>query len=166
MTAGRDCGRLALLGVAAVCIGSVGFALLSQYQFGMQPCPWCTFQRLLYLVIAALALLAAAGGGLLRRALAALAALVAAGGVVAAYWQHFHAAQDDACNLTLADRILQSLGLFDLAPSVFAPMASCAEAEVSLLGVPYAFWSLALFLALCAALALLAAGRMACPRRL
>ena len=48
-------------------------------------------------------------------------------------------------NLTLADRILESLGLLELAPEVFMPMASCADAAVDLLGVPYAFWSLALF---------------------
>jgi protein dithiol:quinone oxidoreductase len=39
--------------------------------------------------------------------------------------------------------------LFDHAPQVFAPMASCAEAAVTLLGIPYAFWSLFVFL-LCA----------------
>jgi len=30
-------------------------------------------------------------------------------------------------------------------PVVFAATASCADAKVALLGVPYEFWSLALF---------------------
>jgi len=34
---------------------------------------------------------------------------------------------------------------------VFEPTASCADAAVNLLGVPYAFWSLGLFTVLCAA---------------
>lgn len=153
----RGCARRSLLAVAAVSVGSVGVALVSQYQFNMLPCPWCTFQRLLYLVVGALALAAALLPGLTRRLLAALGALVALGGVAAAYWQHFHAAAGDSCDLTLADKILKQLGLFDLAPSVFAPMASCADASVDLLGVPYAIWSLLLFAALAAALGWLAA---------
>lgn len=152
----RDCTRRCLLAVAAVSVGSVGLALVSQYQFGMLPCPWCTFQRLLYLVVGVLALAAALLPGLARRLLAGLAALVAVGGVAAAYWQHFHAAASASCDLTLADKILRQLGLFDLAPSVFAPMASCADASVSLLGVPYAIWSLVLFAALAAVLGRLA----------
>jgi protein dithiol:quinone oxidoreductase len=34
---------------------AVGVALLSQYRFDMQPCPWCVFQRLLLLAIAVVA---------------------------------------------------------------------------------------------------------------
>lgn len=145
--------RSVLLGVAALAAGSVGVALVSQYQFGMLPCPWCTFQRLLYLAVALLALLSAALSGAARRLLAGLAALVAAGGVGAAYWQQFHASKEASCDLTLADRIMQQLGLYDAAPSVFAPWASCADGAVNLLGVSYALWSLALFAALAAALA-------------
>jgi protein dithiol:quinone oxidoreductase len=144
----RPAPLLALIAIAS--FGAVGIALVSQYQFDMQPCPWCTFQRLLFLLVGAFALI-----GLLipssgvRKVLAFGALLVAASGAASALWQHFVAARSDSCNLTLADRILKALGLFDLAPQVFAPMASCADAAVNLLGVPYAFWSLMLF-ALCA----------------
>ena len=52
-----------LLGaMAVVCFGAVGLALVSQYRFDMQPCPWCTLQRLIFLLIGLLALL----GTLLR----------------------------------------------------------------------------------------------------
>ena len=37
--------------VALACFGGVGLALLSQYRFDMQPCPWCTLQRLIFLVL-------------------------------------------------------------------------------------------------------------------
>ena len=136
-----------LLGlIALACFGAVGVALVSQYHFDMPPCPGCTLQRLIFLVIGSLALL-----GLLlrsnrvRQVAAAAGLLLALCGVASAVWQHFVAAASASCNLTLADRILQALGLWDLAPSVFAPTASCAEAAVDLLGVPYAFWSLARF---------------------
>ncbi|MFZ5551345.1 MAG: disulfide bond formation protein B [Pseudomonadota bacterium] len=142
---GRPAPLLALIAVA--CFGAVGLALVSQYHFDMPPCPWCTLQRLIFLVIGALALLAlllrSAG---VRKVLALGGLLLALSGIAAALWQHFVAAASDSCNLTLADRILQTLGLWDLAPGVFAPTASCAEAAVNLLGVPYAFWSLGVFL--------------------
>lgn len=132
--------------IALACFAAVGLALVSQYHFDMPPCPWCTLQRLIFLVIGALALL----GLLLRSAgvqkVLALGGLIfALCGIAAALWQHFVAAASDSCNLTLADRLLQALGLWDLAPQVFAPTASCAEAAVNLLGVPYAFWSLGVF---------------------
>ena len=133
-----------LLAITALSWSAVGLALLSQYRFDMPPCPWCTLQRLIFLVIGALALLGAVLPPL-RKALAALAVLLSLSGVAAALWQHFVAAASNSCNLTLADRILESLGLLELAPEVFMPMASCADAAVDLLGVPYAFWSLALF---------------------
>lgn len=125
---------------------SVGAALVSQYQFDMQPCPWCTLQRLIYLLLGALAFGAAAlphGGP--RRIASALAAVMAVLGMGAAAWQHWVAAASASCNLTLADKILANLGLFELSPEVFAPMASCADAAVDLLGVPYALWSLGLY---------------------
>ena len=143
----RPSSRLILLGVTTAAWGAVGAALVSQFHYDMQPCPWCTLQRLIFLLIglftAIAALIPAAWG---RKALAWLATLMAACGVAAALWQHKVAALDTmGCAQTLADKILSKLGLFDLAPDVFAPTASCADAAVDLLGVPYALWSLALF---------------------
>jgi disulfide bond formation protein DsbB len=55
------------------------------------------------------------------------------------------AAASASCNLTLADRINTAIGLDALWPEVFAPYASCADAAATLLGVPYEFYSLTLF---------------------
>ena len=114
----------------------------------MLPCPWCTLQRLLFLVIGTLALMGALSPSpALRRVVSWLGALVAVSGIASALWQQFVAAASASCNLTLADRILDGLGLFTLAPAIFEPQASCADASVNLLGIPYALWSAALFAA-------------------
>ena len=136
-------------GVAIACLAAVGAALVSQHVFGMQHCPWCVLQRVIFLAIAL-----ACGLGLLWRSAAGrvlaggLGLLLALGGIAAALWQHFQAAASASCNLTLADKIVSGwLGLDSLWPDVFSARASCADAAVSLLGVPYDFWSLALFVA-------------------
>ena len=50
--------------------------------------------------------------------------------------------------MTLADRIMGTLGLDSTWPDIFAARASCADAKVNLAGIPYEFWSLALFVLL------------------
>ena len=144
---------LLLGGSALLCLAAVGAALVSQHVYGMEPCPWCVLQRVIFLAIAiacglGLVLPGAAG----RRTGAALGLLLAAGGIAAALWQHFVAAASASCNLTLADRIVGGLKLDSLVPDVFSARASCADAAVNLVGVPYEFWSLALFAALGVAL--------------
>jgi disulfide bond formation protein DsbB len=138
--------RRLLAAAGGVSLLAVGVALLTQHGLDMRPCPWCVLQRLEFVAIAL-----AAGLGLLWRSRAGLlisAALVIAVanlGVLSALWQHFVAAASASCNLTLADRIIAALQLDSLLPDVFAATASCADAKVALFGVPYEFWSLALF---------------------
>jgi protein dithiol:quinone oxidoreductase len=148
--------RPLLLAVVATSLAAVAAALVSQHSFDMPPCPWCVLQRLVFVAIA----LAALPGLLLqpsgaRRASALLVLLLALCGAAAALWQHFVAASNTSCKLTLADRIMSGLGLDSLLPSVFAAYASCADAAVRLAGVPYEFFSLALFVALAAVAVLL-----------
>lgn len=139
-----------LLGLAAVlAFGGVAAALVSQHVFDMQPCAWCVLQRLIFIVIGLVALVGLAWRARAGRLLTSLGVVVlASAGVASALWQHFVAASSTSCRLTLADRIVNGLGLDGLAPEVFAARASCAEASVPMLGVPYAFWSLALFVLL------------------
>ena len=148
--AGAALGPGALLVAAVVLpLAAVGAALVSQHVFDQQPCPWCVLQRVIFVAIAMAAL-----PGLLwhqpgaRRASGALVLMLAGGGAAAALWQHFVAASSVSCNLTLADRIVGTLGLDTLWPEVFAAYASCADAAVKLAGVSYEFYSLALFTAL------------------
>ena len=136
--------------VAAVSIAALAAALVSQHVYDMQPCPWCVLQRLVFVAIVVFAVLGfvwrGAAGGRVAGTFALLLALV---GIAAALWQQLVAAKSASCNLTLADRIVNATTLDRLLPDVFEARASCADAAVSLLGVPYAYWAAAVF-ALCA----------------
>ena len=147
-------GRAVITGlfaaVALLSFGAVLVALVSQHAFAMEPCPWCVLQRLIFVAIGVFALLGLvwrgpAGG----RVAGTFALLLALAGIAAALWQQFVAAKSASCNLTLADRIVSASQLDRLLPDVFEARASCADAAVSLLGVPYAYWAAAVF-ALCA----------------
>lgn len=140
-----------LAAVAGISVAAVGAALVSQHQFDMQPCPWCVLQRLIFVAIALACIPGMLSAGRAARTVSALAVLaLALSGVAAALWQHFVAAATASCNLTLADRILAGLSLDSLLPEIFQPRASCADAAVDLLGLPYEFWSGALFVAMAA----------------
>jgi disulfide bond formation protein DsbB len=145
------------LAIATLCFAAVAAALVSQHVFDMQPCPWCVLQRLVFAVIGVIALLTwawpTAWGTRIGGAAMALFAVL---GIAAALWQHFVAAASGSCNQTLADRIVSGIGLDGWLPEVFAARASCADAAVDLWGLPYEFWSLALFVLIAAAAARIA----------
>jgi disulfide bond formation protein DsbB len=152
--------------IAALALAAVAFALVTQHALDMQPCPWCVLQRLIFLAIAAVALLGVVWRTRAGRMSAAIGVdLLSACGIAAALWQHFVAAASDSCNLTLADKIVSGSGLDRIAPDVFVARASCADAATTLLGVPYEFWSLALFVLLGSA-AILAGFRAEPVRRI
>lgn len=145
-----------LLAMAGLCIAAVVLALIGQYGFDMRPCPWCILQRVIFVVIALLCLVGAAStASAVQRPAAGLALILAVLGAAAALYQHFVAAKSMSCNLTLADKIVTALQLESLLPSLFQITGSCADGAVSVLGVPFEFWSLGLFVVL-ALLALLA----------
>lgn len=141
---------LLLAGIAVLSLAAVGAALVSQHVYGMEPCPWCVLQRVIFIAIALVCLV----GFVATRAAGALVLLLAVCGTAAALWQHFQAAASSSCAMTVADKIVMAMKLDSLWPEVFLARASCADAAVSLLGVPYDFWSLALFVLLGAAGAL------------
>jgi disulfide bond formation protein DsbB len=144
----------ALAAVAAVSLAAVAAAWVSQHVYGMLPCPWCVLQRVIFVAIGASALLGLAWRGATgARVGAALGLAFAASGVAAAVWQNRVAAASASCDLTLADRIIAGLGLDERWPGLFMPLASCADAKVTMLGVPYEIYSLVLFVLLGATLA-------------
>ena len=153
--------RSLLAGMLVLPLAAVTVALFTQHRLDMMPCAWCVLQRLIFLVIAGLALLALLLPGLLLRRLAAVLALLAAGaGIAAALWQHFVASVSSSCDQSLADHVMAWSGLDRRFPDVFTAWASCADAQTTLLGMAYEFYSLSLFIAL----ALMALRVVALPR--
>jgi disulfide bond formation protein DsbB len=133
--------------VAVLSFGAVAAALVSQHVYAMDPCPWCVLERLLFVAIGLLAVLGLLWRGPAGSRLAgSLALLLAAAGIAATMWQHFVAAKSASCNLTLADRIMTASQLDRLLPEVFEARASCADAAVTLAGIPYDFLAAAAFL--------------------
>jgi disulfide bond formation protein DsbB len=142
----RQPGGGAFALIALLSFGAVGIALYTQHRPDMQPCPWCVLQRLVFVAIGAWALIGALVPARLARMVSAIGVSLLAGcGIAAALWQHFVAAASASCNLTFADRVMNATGLNARFPEVFAAYASCADAAVSLAGIPYEFYSLALF---------------------
>lgn len=147
--------RVVPLAMALACLIAVAGALVGQHVFGMRPCPWCILQRLLFILIGVVALATAiAPARRLRIALNVVAVALACAGVIAAIYQHEVASKSFSCNLTFADKLIGAFGLESAWPWMFQVTASCAEAAVKVLGVPFEFLSLALF----AVLAIAAAG--------
>ncbi len=141
-----------LLAMAAVCVAAVGIALVSQHVYDMQPCPWCILQRIIYLAIALLCLIGAAvSAGIARQGVGVLTLLLAVSGGASALYQHLVASKSASCNLTFADKVISALGLDGAFPPLLQVTANCSDAAVSVLGVPYAYWSLALFIVIAAA---------------
>lgn len=139
-------GRLVPLAILVCCLSAVAVALVSQHVFDMQPCPWCVLQRVIFLAIAIVCgLLLIVRGRILHLLFYGLAFLFSVAGMATALWQHFKASNTLSCSLSLAERMISSLALDRVMPAVLAPRTSCADGAVDLLGIPYEFWSLALF---------------------
>lgn len=147
--------------ISLLSFSSVAVALVSQYVYDMQPCAWCVFQRLLYLIIGTLALVVTLKEpGRTRLAIGAgLISAGALGGITSAWYQEKVAANNFSCAQTLADQIMTKTGLDAGVPWLFGIYASCMEARVKLLGIEYAWWSLAMFFLLCV-LALIVMGSL------
>jgi protein dithiol:quinone oxidoreductase len=132
-----------------VCASAVGFALIAQHMWDMQPCPWCIIQRMLYMLLGLVTLVFGLFSG--RRTSmgrivpsaawktgAWAAMFLSAVGVGVATYQATVAASQVSCNLTAAHKLISATGLDEFAPEVFKVRASCADAATStLLGVPF-----------------------------
>jgi disulfide bond formation protein DsbB len=133
--------------ISVLSFSSVVLALISQYAFDMQPCAWCVFQRLLYVLIGVSALgttLAHPTRARLKVGSVGIFAIAIAG-VISALYQEKVAANTFSCAQTFADQVMTKSGLDAAVPWLFGIYASCMDARVKLLGIEYAWWSLAMF---------------------
>lgn len=133
--------------ISLMSMGAIAIALISQYVFDMQPCAWCVFQRLLYLIIGCVALILTFGTPKRARLFFGIVGLitVAIAGIISAIYQEKVAANAFSCAQTFADQFMTKSGLDAAIPWVFGIYASCMEARIKVLGIEYAWWSMAMF---------------------
>lgn len=153
----------AQLYIASISLLAVLVALISQHVYDMQPCAWCVTQRMLYLLIAAIGLIGSRGQATRKRNAVSLALIltVALAGMTAAIYQAQVAAQSFSCAQSFADQLMTKTGLESTLPWLFGIYASCMDARITLFGIEYAYWSLALFVLI----AMAAAYRLSCLLR-
>lgn len=139
--------RSAFTLVLVTALGALGGALFSQHVLDMWPCAWCILQRAFFLAIAFWALLGLIGASFRfwARLNWALILITSLAGVATAWHQLTVAAKEFSCDQTMADRIISTSGLDAAVPWFFGIYATCLDASVSVFGLDFAAWGLALF---------------------
>jgi protein dithiol:quinone oxidoreductase len=145
-------------------LGLVAVGLELQQLYRLAPCPFCVFQRLLYIVIGLVALL----GVVLpvgRLLWAVLIAVLAAGGAAVAGYQSWmqafpHLATECGySDPTLIERLVDWLGM--QWPGMFLATGFCTSREWEFLSLSMANWSFLVFLGIVGYAALLIRGKHA-----
>jgi disulfide bond formation protein DsbB len=152
---------------ATLALGTLGLVALGlelQQLYRLAPCPFCIFQRLLYIVIGLVALLGVVlpVGRLLWAAL--IAALAMGGAAVAGYqsWMQAFPHLATECGYsdpTLIERLVDWLGM--QWPGLFLATGFCTSREWEFLSLSMANWSFLVFLGIVGYAALLMRGKNA-----
>lgn len=144
----RLAGRPGYLLLAVGCIALVSAGLVIQEFDRLQPCPLCIFQRVLYLLVAALAL----GGALLPRLRwlwLGLIGITAVGGMATALYQTWlQWVADPALECAYGDpnlieRLVDWLGM--QYPPLFMATGFCSARDWTFLQLSMANWSVLCF---------------------
>ncbi len=131
-----------------MCAALVGFALFSQFQWGLLPCPLCIFQRIAFGGMAVLFLVGGlhAPKGAWGRKLYALLALIPGGtgiGIAGRHvWlTHLPADQVPECGPPL-QFMMEVNPLTDVIKKVLTGSGECAKVDWTFLGLSMPAWSL------------------------
>jgi disulfide bond formation protein DsbB len=156
--------RARFLAGAIACAALIAYALHTQFNGGLLPCPLCIFQRVAFAALGIVFLLGglhAPRGTGARRAWGALAAITALVGAAIAgrhvWLQGLPADEVPACGPGL-EWMLETTPLSGVVREVLTGSGECAEVDWTFLGLSMPAWSLAWFVLL-GAWALLAAFR-------
>lgn len=137
-----------------LCAALIGFAIFSQTQWGLQPCPLCIFQRIAFAALGVVFLVAAlhgprGQGG--RRTYGVLAVLAASVGAVISgrhvWLQHLPPDQVPACGPGL-NYMMEAMPFLGVIRKVLTGSGECANVDWSFLGLSMPTWSLVWFLLL------------------
>jgi protein dithiol:quinone oxidoreductase len=141
--------RFIWLFIALAAIFLVLGSLVLTVWLDLHPCHLCIFQRILFMLIALLALLAFFVSGVAGRVAGFVNLPIAGLGVGVAAYQTWLQAQPPgsiscvAGEPSLIERLVEWLG--QLSPELFLATGFCEEAELSILGLSLAHWSLLSF---------------------
>lgn len=142
-----------LLGFVA-CAALIGFALFSQHQWHLNPCPLCIFQRIAFAALGLVFLLGAAfapRGVNGRRAWGVLALIPALTGIGIAgrhvWLTHLPPDQVPSCGPPL-DFMMEASPLADVVKQVLTGSGECAKVDWHFLGMSMPAWSLSWFVLL------------------
>ena len=147
--------RAQCLAGVVVCCALIGFAIFSQLQWGLQPCPLCIFQRVAFAVLAVILLVAGlhAPRGASGRAGYGLLGLFAAGigaGIAGRHlWLQLNPPPIPACGPPL-DFLRETLSTGNVIRRVLTGSGDCGTVDWSFLGLSMPGWSLVWFLLLAA----------------
>ncbi len=119
-------------------------ALFHKHFQNIEPCAWCVLQRLYFVSILLCSILGFKKG--LKNASVYATVVVSLIGIGTAIYQIFWANSSESCNLSIAEKFMNFTQLNQIIPSVFESYALCSESNISLIGLPYAAWSLITFL--------------------
>ena len=141
-----------LLGAFA-CAALLGYALFVQFQLGIQPCPFCIFQRICFAALGLVFLLGAmhaprAPGA--RKAWALLAFVAAAVGMGYAgrhSWVQLHPPELPSCGPGL-NFIVEQYSWLGAARKVLQATGDCSNIDWQFLGLSMPMWCLLWFVAL------------------
>ncbi|MEO8935648.1 MAG: disulfide bond formation protein B [Burkholderiaceae bacterium] len=135
-----------------VCTGLIGIALYLQYVRGLEPCPLCMIQRVVFIAVGLVFLIAALAGpkGAFVRIYGVLAAALAATGIgfaVRHVWLQWYPPAMESCTADLFTQ-LQRLPFASVIEKALYATGDCARVDWTLLGLSIAEWSLIWFVAL------------------
>ena len=142
-----------LLGFAC-CAALIGFAIYSQFQWGLQPCPLCIFQRIAYAALGLVFLLGglhaprSPGGRGFYGVLVLLASAVGIGIAGRHVWlQSLPKELAPSCGPPLSF-LQETHGPLELVRKVLTGTGNCGDVDWTLFGLSMPAWSLAGFVLL------------------
>jgi disulfide bond formation protein DsbB len=136
-----------------ICAALIGFAIFSQTQWGLQPCPLCIFQRIAFAALGVVLLVAGlhaprGRGRAIYGVLALIPALIGAGIAARHVWiTHLPADKVPECGPPLSF-MMEASPLADVIRKVLTGSGECAKVDWTFLGMSMPAWSLLWFVLL------------------
>lgn len=137
-----------------VCAGLIGIALYLQHVVGLEPCPLCMIQRIVFIAIGLVFLVAALHGPRGRGAtvyggIAFLLSLTGIGFAARHVWLQWYPPDASSCTADLFYQ-LQRFPWLAVVERALRATGDCAKVDWTLLGLSIAQWSFVWFVAMAA----------------